>query len=114
MKKFILDNKLFSIIVGFLFTSIITYNVLWGTWVTNQIFCHREAISGHVAVQISEERAVSKQMGEVKEEVKGVKEELTTFKKEMVEESVKLRKEMGDNYKDLVKHLIEIKRNGKK
>jgi hypothetical protein len=104
--KFIKDNRLLSTIIGILFSSIITYNILWGTWVTNQIFCHREAIVSHIAVQVAEEKAVSQQVGEVKKE-------LSDFKKEAKEDSIAIRKDIVENQKEVLKILIEIKRDKK-
>lgn len=110
MKKFIVENKLISVTFGFLFTFLIT----WGTWVTNQIFCNKEVISSHAAVQVAEDKTVSQGIKEVKGEVKEVKEELSRVKKEVGEEGVKLRKDIADNQKELLKLLIDIKRDGKK
>lgn len=113
MKKFILENKLVSVIIAFLFTSVITYNILWGTWVTNQLFYLKEAISGHVAVQVVEEKVISQKVEEIKSEIKEVKQELSNVKKEVGEEGVKLRKDIADNQKELLKLLIDIKKNSK-
>ncbi len=103
MRQFVKENKLVSVILGFLFTSIITYNILWGTWVTNQIFCQAEKISSHDAAQKEELKSVSTQMREVKQEIKD-------FKTEVREDAVKLRKDIVDNQKELLKLLIDIKR----
>lgn len=107
MKRFMKENKLLSVIIGFLFTSIITYNVLWGTWVTNQIFCQAEKISSHESAQKEETKSVSKQVEEVKSEIKSLKEEVK-------EDGIRLRKDIVDNQKELLKLLIDIKRNNKK
>jgi 3-deoxy-D-manno-octulosonic-acid transferase len=106
MIKFISENKLISTLIAFLFTS----SILWGTWVTNQLFCYKEIIFSHAAVQVAEEKAVSQQVKEVKEDVKEVKDELSKVKKEVGEEGVKLRKDIADNQKELLKLLIDIKR----
>jgi len=110
MKEFIKGNKLVSVILGFLFTSIITYNVLWGTWVTNQVYFLRGLITSHAAVQVVEDKTVSQQIKEVKGEIRGVKDELANVKKEVGEEGIKLRKDITDNQKELLKLLIEIKK----
>ncbi len=89
--------------MGILFSSIITYNILWGTWVTNQIFCQAEKFSSHDAVQKEEQKSVSRQVEEVKSEIKD-------FKTEVREDAVKLRKDIVDNQKELLKLLIDIKR----
>ena len=107
MRQFVKENKLISVILGILFSSIITYNILWGTWVTNQIFCQAERVSSHDAAQKEESKSVSKQI----EEVKG---EIGDLKREVKEEGIKLRKDIVDNQKELLKLLIDIKRNGKK
>jgi hypothetical protein len=106
IRKFIKDNKLVSGLIAFLFSSVITYNVLWGTWVTNQLFCHKEEISSHIVAQNKEEKATSQQ-------IKEVKEELSNFKKEAKEDSLAVRKDIVDNQKELLKLLIEIKRDKK-
>lgn len=107
MKKFIRENKLVSVVVAFLFTSFITYAVTFSTWITGQLYSQREKITTHVAVQVVEDKQVSKQ-------IKEVKEELSSFKKEIKEEGVQLRKDIVDNQKELLKILIDIKKNGKK
>ena len=103
MKKFVKENKLISLILGILFSSIITY----GTWVTNQIFSQASKMSSHEAGQKEESKSISKQVDEIKGEI-------GDLKKEVKEEGVKLRKDIVDNQKELLKLLIDIKRDGKK
>lgn len=113
MKKFIRENKLVSGILLVFIGSCITYAVAFPRWVVNQIYCQNEKVNTHIAVQEVEKKEVSQQVKEVKEEVKAVKEELTSIKKEAGEEGIKLRKDIADNQKELLKLLIDIKRDKK-
>ncbi len=110
MKKFILDNKLVSVIIATLFTSLITYGVLLGRWTVDRIYCQEEKINSHIKVQVVESDTISKQMGEVKQNVKELREEVSRSKREAGEDGVKLRKDIADNQKELLKLLIDIKR----
>ena len=111
MRKFIARNKMFSGIVAILFTSLITYSVLFGRWVTDKIYCHEEKISSSIQVQLAENKAISKQVEEVKQDVKEIKDELSKAKKEAGEDGVKLRKDIADNQKELLKLLIDLKKS---
>ncbi len=111
MKKFILDNKLVSVVIAFLFTSIITYGVLLGQWTIDRIYCQEEKINSHMKVQVVENDTISKQMGEVKQDVRELREEVAKSKREAGEDGVKLRKDISDNQKELLKLLIDIKRS---
>jgi len=103
MKKFITDNKLVSVMLAFLFTSIVTYSVLFNTWVTNQLFSHKEAI----AVRVAEEKATSKQMKEMKEE-------LSSLKKEVKEELKEVGSKIDENYKDMMNIPMRTEKRGKR
>lgn len=111
MKKFIVENKFVSAMIAFLFTSLITYSVLLGQWTVDKIYSQDAKIMSHVNVQISEEKTVSRQIQDVKDDVKGIKEDIAVVKREAGEEGVKLRKDIADNQKELLKLLIDIKRN---
>lgn len=99
MKKFIKENKLVSGIIAILFSSVITYNVLWGVWVTNQIFCQDKAIASHSAVQKEEEKSVKDSVKILSEDVKEVKKDLN-----------KLDEKISDNNEKMLKILIDIKK----
>lgn len=107
MKKFLKENKLMSGILGFLFTSIITYNILWSTWVTNQIFCHKEIMTSHAAIRIVEEKATSKQIEEVKSDIKD-------FKKDIKDELGKVKDKMDSNHEKIMDILIKMNKNQNK
>ncbi len=102
MKKFIQENKLVSSIISFffiLFTSAITYNILWGTWVTNQIFAQDKAIASYIVGQKEGEKSVKESVKTIKENVKGLKEDLK-----------KLDEKVTENNEKILKLLIEIKK----
>ena len=106
MKKFIMDNKLISTVVAFLFTCLITYTILFNTWVTNQIFGHKETITSHIAVQAVEQKILSDQ-------VKGVGEELSNFKKDVKVEFEKTREKIDGNQEKIINILMRVEKNSK-
>lgn len=98
MKKFVKENKLVSSMIGFLFTCVI----LWGIWTTCQI----NAQDKENALNKNDNQSISKQVDEIKVEI-------TSFKKEVKEDISALKKDIGDGQKELLKLLIDIKKNNK-
>ena len=95
MKKLIKEHKIVSGFIGSLFLLIIGWQVLWGTWVTNQIFNLKQG----EALAANDTKVVVKSVEEVKESVQSIDKKIEDQNKTMKEDQ-----------KEVFKLLLDIQR----
>ena len=101
MKKLIKDNKMISAFAGFL--------ILWGIWVTNSIFSQEK----NKALNEGEKQTISQSVKEIKSDVAEFKKEVKADLQRVEDQINNNQKENKKDTQEMLKILIDIKKNSK-